>query len=46
MCLILTSRTEWFVDVQDSARLHVGALIDPAINNERIILYATHFTWK
>ncbi|KAH8754295.1 hypothetical protein F5883DRAFT_632579 [Diaporthe sp. PMI_573] len=37
---------QWFVDVQDSARLHVGALIDPAINNERIISYATHFTWN
>ncbi|KAH7136333.1 hypothetical protein EDB81DRAFT_844390 [Dactylonectria macrodidyma] len=34
------------VDVQDTARLHVGALTDPAISNERIISYATHFTWN
>ena len=37
---------EWFVDVQDSARLHVAALTNPDVKNERIIAYGEHFTWK
>lgn len=37
---------EWFIDVQDSARLHVAALANPDFENERIIGYAEHFTWK
>ncbi|KAI9170597.1 Aldehyde reductase 2 [Paramyrothecium foliicola] len=37
---------QWFVDVQDSARLHVAALANPNVENERIIAYAGHFTWN
>jgi hypothetical protein len=43
---LLTIFTEWFVDVQDSARLHVAALTNPDVKNERIIAYAEHCTWK
>lgn len=43
---LLTMLTEWFVDVQDSARLHVAALTNPDVKNERIIAYGEHFTWK
>lgn len=31
---------QWFVDVQDTARLHVAALISPDIQNERIFAFA------
>ncbi|KAE9363654.1 NAD(P)-binding protein [Stipitochalara longipes BDJ] len=31
---------QWFVDVQDNARIHVAALINPEIQNERIIAFA------
>ncbi|KAJ5607047.1 NAD-dependent epimerase/dehydratase [Penicillium hordei] len=37
---------QWFVDVQDSARLHVAALTNPDVKNERIIAYAEHCTWN
>jgi nucleoside-diphosphate-sugar epimerase len=43
---ILTRIAEWFVDIQDTARLHVAALTNPDVRNERIILYAEHYTWK
>lgn len=44
--LTLTIFAEWFVDVQDTARLHVAALTNPEVKNERIIAYSEHFTWK
>ena len=34
---------QWFVNVQDTARLHVAALIDPACNGERIFAFAAPF---
>ena len=34
---------QWMVDVKDTARLHVGALIDPEIENERILAVAHPF---
>ncbi|KAF8863136.1 NAD(P)-binding protein [Acephala macrosclerotiorum] len=34
---------QWFVDVQDCARLHVAALIDPDVKNERLFAYAETF---
>ena len=37
---------QWFVDVQDTARLHVAALINPSIKNERIFAYADVYTWN
>jgi hypothetical protein len=44
--IVLTSTAEWFVDIQDTARLHVAVLTNPDVVNERIILYAEHYTWK
>ncbi len=38
--------TEWFVDVQDVARLHVAALINPDVKNERIFAFAYPFNNK
>lgn len=37
---------QWFVDVRDTARLHVIALIDPACNGERIFAFTAPFTWS
>jgi nucleoside-diphosphate-sugar epimerase len=37
---------DFFVDVQDNARLHVAALIHPDVQGERIFAYASPFTWR
>lgn len=36
---------EWFVDVEDCARLHVIALLDPAVKSERIFAFAAPENW-
>ncbi|RMX90014.1 hypothetical protein D0869_00441 [Hortaea werneckii] len=36
---------QYFVDVRDTARLHVAALIDPACNGQRIFAFAEPFNW-
>lgn len=33
----------WMVNVKDTARLHVSALMDPRVENERILAYAEPF---
>lgn len=37
---------QWMVDVKDTARLHVAALIDPDVENERILAYAHPYNWN
>jgi nucleoside-diphosphate-sugar epimerase len=37
--------SEWFVNVQDCARLHIAALLDPAINHQRIFAFAEPVNW-
>ncbi len=37
---------QWMVDVQDTARLHVAALIDPDIEGQRILAFAHPFNWN
>ena len=37
---------QYFVDVRDTARLHVIALIDPACNGQRIFAFAAPFNWN
>lgn len=37
--------TEWFVNVEDTARLHVVALLSPAVKGERIFAFASAFNW-
>lgn len=34
------------VDVKDTARLHVSALTDPRVENERILAFAEPFNWN
>jgi hypothetical protein len=41
--VLLTNLQEYTVDVQDVARLHVGALLLPDVQNERIFAWATRF---
>ena len=37
---------EWYVNVDDTARLHVAALLSESISNERIFAFAEPFTWN
>jgi hypothetical protein len=36
---------EYFIDVRDTARLHVAALLDPEIQSSRIFAYAHALNW-
>ncbi|KAL6833435.1 hypothetical protein J3E69DRAFT_376543 [Trichoderma sp. SZMC 28015] len=36
---------QYFVDVRDTARLHVAALLDPNVKAERIFAFATEYNW-
>ncbi|CDM27381.1 hypothetical protein DTO013E5_8495 [Penicillium roqueforti] len=35
----------WFVDVEDTARLHAIALLNPSVRSERLFATAAPFTW-
>lgn len=37
---------QWMVNVKDNARLHISALTDPRVENERILAYAEPFNWN
>ncbi|KAJ9232871.1 hypothetical protein C8Q69DRAFT_489074 [Paecilomyces variotii] len=36
---------QWFVDVEDTARLHVIALLDPDVKSERLFAFAAPQNW-
>lgn len=36
---------EWFIDVEDAARLCVIGLLDSAVNSERIFAFAEQMDW-
>ena len=36
---------EYFIDVRDTARLHVAALLDPDIRSSRVFAYAHSLNW-
>ena len=38
--------SQWYVDVRDTGRLHVIALIDPECKGQRIFAFAAPFTWN
>ncbi|KAL7909518.1 NAD(P)-binding protein [Trichoderma velutinum] len=40
---VRTLQPQFFVDVRDTARLHVAALLDPNVNEERIFAFAREF---
>ena len=37
---------QWMVDVKDTARLHVAALIDPEVENEHILAFAYPYNYN
>ncbi|KAJ7676881.1 NAD-P-binding protein [Mycena polygramma] len=37
---------QWFINVVDTARLHVAALIDPSCNGKRIFAFAAPYNWN
>ncbi|KAJ5900145.1 NAD(P)-binding protein [Penicillium taxi] len=37
---------QWFVDVEDCARLHLVALLDPSVRDERIFAFAEPQNWN
>ncbi|TVY81218.1 Aldehyde reductase [Lachnellula suecica] len=37
---------QYFIDVQDNARLHVAAAINADVQNERLYAFATPFNWN
>jgi nucleoside-diphosphate-sugar epimerase len=37
---------QWYIDVADTARLHVAALLDPKANEGRFLGYAGPFNWN
>ncbi|PYH42259.1 aldehyde reductase II, partial [Aspergillus saccharolyticus JOP 1030-1] len=36
---------QWYVNVEDTAKLHVAALLSPFVTNERIFAFASEFNW-
>lgn len=42
---MLTGDTEYFVDVQDTARFHVAGAVLPGVQNERIFAWAEPFNF-
>lgn len=37
---------QWMVNVKDVARLHLSALIDPDVENERLLAFAYPYNWN
>lgn len=37
---------QWMVNVKDSARIHCSALLDPRVENERILAFAYPYNWN
>ncbi|KAJ5113383.1 hypothetical protein N7456_001917 [Penicillium angulare] len=36
---------QWFVDVQDNAKMHVIALLEPDLESERLFAFSSPFNW-
>ncbi|KAK5121073.1 hypothetical protein LTR85_005557 [Meristemomyces frigidus] len=43
---VLDSPPQWFIDVRDTAKLHVAALIDPSANGKRLFGFAAPYSWN
>ncbi|KAJ6457403.1 NAD-P-binding protein [Mycena vitilis] len=43
---ILPIPPQWYINVVDTARLHVAALIDPACNGKRIFAFGATYNWN
>ncbi|KAF2165925.1 hypothetical protein M409DRAFT_23656 [Zasmidium cellare ATCC 36951] len=36
---------QWFVNVEDCAKLHIAALLDPSLNHQRVFAFAEPIKW-
>lgn len=45
ICVHTLSRAEWFVDVEDVARLFVIALLGPTVRSERVFAFGESLNW-
>ncbi|OKL62677.1 hypothetical protein UA08_01342 [Talaromyces atroroseus] len=36
---------QWFIDVEDDAKIHTIALLDPSVGSERIFAFAATYNW-
>ncbi|RAL10243.1 putative aldehyde reductase [Aspergillus homomorphus CBS 101889] len=43
--IMRVARPQWYVDVEDTARLHVVGLLDPNVQSERLFACAAPFAW-
>ncbi|EXJ63811.1 hypothetical protein A1O7_00146 [Cladophialophora yegresii CBS 114405] len=43
--MIKLTPPQYFIDVHDDARVHVAALLDPTVQNERLFAFAQVFNW-
>lgn len=46
LSLIQNVPAQYFVDVRDNAKLHIGGLLDPATNEERLFAFAEPYNWN
>lgn len=44
--LIAGAPAHWMINVDDDARIHLGALLDSSVANERILAYGQRFEWN
>lgn len=40
------TNASWMIDVSDDAKIHLGALIDGTVSNQRVFAYAHRFHWN
>lgn len=45
MIALIQPMTQWMIDVVDCARLHVIALVDPEVRDQRVLGYADKYDW-
>lgn len=38
--------SQWYIDVEDTALLHLGSLTLDDVNNERLLAFAGQYSWK
>jgi nucleoside-diphosphate-sugar epimerase len=44
--VVATAPAAYFIDVRDTAKLHIAALVDPDTSNERLWGFAERFNWN
>jgi nucleoside-diphosphate-sugar epimerase len=44
--IVATAPADYFIDVRDTAKLHIAALVDPDTSSERLWGFAERFNWN